>query len=110
MRLIVIGTALEADPPETIYPLVAASALIKISARLSGSIRIGIYQDPFVGGAARLSGRVNVFISEGVRVQAQFRFQGRVVVAITDDTAIGWLTMLEGQWRGMTQTQWRGVI
>ena len=83
MRLIVIGTALEADPPETIYPLVAASALIKISARLSGSIRIGIYQDPFIGGAARLSGRVNVFIREGVLIQAQFKLTGSIAITIT---------------------------
>lgn len=83
MRLIVIGTALEADPPETIYPLVAASALIKISARLSGSIKIGIYQEPFVGGAARLSGRVNVFIREGVLIQAQFKLTGSIAITIT---------------------------
>jgi hypothetical protein len=83
MRLIVIGTALEADPPETIYPLVAASALIKISARLSGSIRIGIYQDTFVGGAARFSGRVNVFIREGVLIQAQFKLTGSIAITIT---------------------------
>jgi hypothetical protein len=109
MRLIVISTALEADPPETIYPLVAASALIKVSARLSGSIRIGIIQDPFVGGAARLSGRVTVFIREGVLIQAQFRLTGSIAITITDDTAVSWRSLSEAQWLDIGETQWRQI-
>jgi hypothetical protein len=112
MRLIVISTALEADPPETIYPLVAASALIKISARLSGSIRIGIIQDPFVGGAARFSGRVTVFIREGVLLQAQFKLTGSIAITITDDTpvsAVSWRSLSEAQWLDMGETQWRQI-
>jgi hypothetical protein len=83
MRLIVISTALESDPPETVYPAVVASALIKVSSRLTGSVSVRISQDPFIGGKARLSGRVNVFISEGVRTQAQFKLSGRVNVTFT---------------------------
>ena len=61
----------------------AASALIKVSARFSGTMRIGIIQDPYVGGAARFSGRVNVFIREGVLIQAQFKLTGSISVTYT---------------------------
>lgn len=83
MRLIVIGTALETDPPETIYPAVTASALIQIQIRQSSSVNIRISQDPYIGGKARQSGRINVFISEGIRIQAQFRQTATVNVTYT---------------------------
>ena len=83
MRLIVISTALETDPPETVYPVVVASALIQLSIRQAGRVAVGITQDPFIGGKIRQSGRVNVFISEGIRIQARFRQTAAVNVTYT---------------------------
>jgi len=83
MRLIVISTALESDPPETVYPAVVASALIQLAIRQAGRVAVRITQDPFIGGKIRQSGRVNIFISEGIRIQARFRQTATVNVTYT---------------------------
>jgi len=83
MRLIVIGTALESDPPETIYPTVAASALIAISFRQSATVRIRVNADPLLGGQFRQLGRINIFIQSGVIIQAQFKQNATINVTYT---------------------------
>ena len=72
MRLIVLGTALESDPPETVYPAIVASALIEAALSQLAIIECEISALDFVGGTFSQSGFIGCFVQSGIVIEAQF--------------------------------------
>jgi hypothetical protein len=87
MRLIVLGTALESDPPETVYPAIVASALIEATLSQSAIIECEISALDFVGGTFSQSGFIGCFVQSGIVIEAQFTQSATLTATITGEVS-----------------------
>lgn len=87
MRLIVLGTALETDPPETVYPVVVAVALIEATLSQSAIIECQILALDFIGGTFSQSGLIGCFVQSGIVIQAQFQQSATLTININGDVS-----------------------
>lgn len=87
MRLIVLGTALESDPPETMYPAIVASALIEATLSQSAIIECEISALDFVGGTFSQSGFIGCFVQSGIVIEAQFTQSATLTATITGEVS-----------------------
>lgn len=85
MRLIVLGTALESDPPETVYPVIVASALIEATLSQLAIIECEISALDFVGGTFSQSGFIGCFVQSGIVIEAQFTQSATITANITGE-------------------------
>lgn len=69
MRLIVLGTALESDPPETIYPAIVASALIQGTASQSMITTCEVSALDYLGGTSRQEMLASGYVRAGFAIQ-----------------------------------------
>ena len=125
MRLIVLGTALEADPPETVYPAIVASALIELAATQESIGFLEISALDFVGGRATQESFGNLFVQEGVIIEYRASQIGIASLAVSQvlptmlgtqdsiatldvtlDTALNWAVLTEQEWADMTASEW----
>ncbi len=87
MRLIVLGTALESDPPETVYPAIVASALIEAALSQLAIIECEISALDFVGGTFSQSGFIGCFVQSGIVIEAQFTQSATITADITGEVS-----------------------
>ena len=87
MRLIVLGTALESDPPETVYPAIVASALIEVALSQLAIIECEISALDFVGGTFSQSGFIGCFVQSGIVIEAQFTQSATITANITGEVS-----------------------
>jgi hypothetical protein len=87
MRLIVLGTALESDPPETVYPAIVASALIEATLSQLAIIECEISALDFVGGTFSQSGFIGCFVQSGIVIEAQFTQSATITANITGEVS-----------------------
>jgi len=83
MRLIVLGTALESDPPETMYPAIVASALIQGTASQSMISIAELSALDFLGGTSRQEMFASAFVSQGTILQGTARQTMTAVGSVT---------------------------
>lgn len=87
MRLIVLGTALESDPPETVYPAIVASALIEAALSQLAIIECEISALDFVGGTFSQIGLIGCFVQSGIVIEAQFTQSATITANITGEVS-----------------------
>ena len=87
MRLIVLGTALESDPPETVNRIVVASALIEATLSQSAIIECQISALDFVGGTFSQIGLIGCFVQSGIVIEALFTQSATFTVDVIGDVS-----------------------
>ena len=87
MRLIVLGTALESDPPETVNRIVVASALIEATLSQSAIIECQISALDFVGGTFSQIGLIGCFVQSGIVIEALFTQSATLTVNVIGDVS-----------------------
>lgn len=87
MRLIVLGTALESDPPETVNRIVVASALIEATLSQSAIIECQISALDFVGGTFSQIGLIGCFVQSGIVIEALFTQSATFTVNVIGDVS-----------------------
>jgi hypothetical protein len=83
MRLIVISTALESDPPETVYPVVVASPLIEALFEQISELECTIIQDQYIGSVIEQASAVDCFIVSGILIESLIEQESEVECTIT---------------------------
>lgn len=123
MRLIVLGTALESDPPETVYPAIVASALIELRATQDSIGTLEISALDFVGGRATQESFGSLFVQQGVIIEYRASQIGIASLAVsqvlsgfdaTQDSiasleviqVLSWAALTEQEWADMTALGW----
>jgi hypothetical protein len=125
MRLIVLGTALETDPPETVYPAIVASALIELIASQESIGSLEISAIDFVGGRATQEGFGSLFVQEGVIIEYRASQIGIASLAVSQilptlsgtqdsvatlevtlDTVLSWSILTAQEWADLTTQEW----
>jgi hypothetical protein len=69
MRLIVLGTALESDPPETVYPVIMASALIQGTASQAMISTCVVSALDYLGGTSKQDMLASGYVRAGFAIQ-----------------------------------------
>lgn len=87
MRLIVLGTALESDPPETVNRIVVASALIEATLSQSAIIECQVSALDFVGGTFSQIGLIGCFVQSGIVIEALFTQSATLTVDVIGDVS-----------------------
>ncbi len=87
MRLIVLGTALESDPPETVNRIVVASALIEATLSQAAIIECQISALDFVGGTFSQIGLIGCFVQSGIVIEALFTQSATFTVDVIGDVS-----------------------
>ena len=123
MRLIVLGTALESDPPETVYPAIVASALIELRSSQDSIGTLEISALDFVGGRATQESFGSLFVQQGVIIEYRASQIGIASLAVsqvlsgfdaTQDSiasleviqVLSWAALTEQEWADMTALEW----
>jgi len=127
MRLIVLNTALESDPPTTSYPAIIASAVIEGIASQIAIVTCEVSALDFVGGTAQQLAFASCFVQAGVLIQGTAKQIATASCTVTvllpnmiarqiataSCTVIvplasqKWIDLTTQKWIDLTANQWR---
>ena len=83
MRLIVLNTALETDPPETKYPVIIASSIIECKVSQLANVFCEVSALDFIGATIKQEAYISCFVQEGIVIEASFTQQATILCTVT---------------------------